>query len=113
MLLVEDDVEVRETLGEALELAGYEVTPAASAESAIWLLSLKRFDGLLTDFQLQDRDGAWLVEEARRKGLLHNIPTVMLTAHPVPRVPEDVELFRKPVGMAQLIERLAVLIGAE
>ena len=67
LLLVEDDPLLRMTLAEALTEAGFTVTEAADAESALGLVASRDdFDLLLTDINLPGADGFALASAARR-----------------------------------------------
>ncbi|WP_394781479.1 response regulator, partial [Undibacterium sp.] len=62
ILLVEDNEDLRTTACELLSLLGYEVESAASAEDALELLALQKFDILLTDIKLPGLSGPQLAE---------------------------------------------------
>ncbi len=68
ILLVEDEDEVREMAAEALEIEGYAVTKAASAEEAlsIWESDGDSFHLLLTDVMMPGLSGGELAERVRR-----------------------------------------------
>ncbi len=68
ILLVEDEDEVREMAAEALEIEGYAVTKAASAEEAltIWESEGESFHLLLTDVIMPGLSGGELAERVRR-----------------------------------------------
>jgi len=59
ILLVEDDDSLRDMISEALEMLGYQVLAASSAEEAIAIVddSSERIDLLLTDVILPKMDG--------------------------------------------------------
>lgn len=71
ILLVEDDRELRRTLGEALRVEGYEVTLSASLADARAVLATSRADPqrrpqvILLDLNLPDGDGAVLLDDLR------------------------------------------------
>lgn len=67
LLLVEDRVDVREGLRDALTLLGYQVFTAASAEEALALTLDPAPDLMLTDFMLPGRDGADLALELQER----------------------------------------------
>ncbi|NML30098.1 response regulator [Paraburkholderia antibiotica] len=66
ILLVEDDAESREALGELLGALGLACTTAGSAEEALPLAAARRYDVLLTDFTLPGMSGADLARAVRR-----------------------------------------------
>ena len=65
ILLVEDDADIRKMAKKILMDNGYEVTPAADAESAMEAFDQEegRFDLIFTDVVLPGKDGVWLVEQ--------------------------------------------------
>ncbi|MCW8086287.1 PAS domain S-box protein [Sabulicella glaciei] len=77
ILLVDDDLIVREVTAEQLLEDGYEVVSAASGAAALEMLGEVAPDLLLTDLSMPEMDGATLIREARarRPGL----PALLLT----------------------------------
>jgi DNA-binding NtrC family response regulator len=65
LLLAEDDRIVRITVGDALEEAGYAVTPCADGTAAIQALEREPFDLVLTDVRLPGVDGIAIFRRAR------------------------------------------------
>jgi len=57
ILIVDDDGLIREALGQALILAGFEVTTAEEREEAEALLATQSYDLVLTDLRLGDLSG--------------------------------------------------------
>lgn len=79
LLLVDDDRELRQTLGEQLrDDAGFTLLEAGSAAEAMDLCRRHHFDLGILDVGLPDRDGRDLCQELRRSG--YNFPVIMLTA---------------------------------
>ncbi|MCX7672555.1 MAG: sigma-54 dependent transcriptional regulator [Thiobacillaceae bacterium] len=80
ILVVEDDLDLREALAETLALNGYAVTQAADAQQALAALAHAPLPGLvLTDVQMPGTDGHALLSllKARRPEL----PVVLMTAY--------------------------------
>lgn len=65
VLVVEDDTTFRSTLARDLGLRGHTVAVAGSVDEAVTALSKDRFEVLLTDLRLGDRDGIDLLKRAR------------------------------------------------
>jgi two-component system response regulator CpxR len=66
VLLVEDDNDLRDSLAEVLELEGYELNTAASAEEAIELLEGGAvFDLIISDHYMRNRSGIDLLRFVR------------------------------------------------
>lgn len=79
LLVVDDDVDLRHTLGEQLrEDAGFTLAEAGSAADALGLCRRHHFDLAILDVGLPDMDGRDLCQELRRAG--YNFPVIMLTA---------------------------------
>jgi CheY-like chemotaxis protein len=67
ILFVEDHDESRTVISKILAGCGRRVTPAASIEEALRLLTIRRFDVLVSDISLPDGSGFELVAEAKKK----------------------------------------------
>lgn len=66
ILLVDDDDELRSTLAHQLRESGFEVTPAADADTALELLRKEPRDVLLTDLRMAGTDGIDLIASAAK-----------------------------------------------
>lgn len=67
LLLVEDEVHLREAIAEQLTDHGYRVRQAATGEEALAYLSDFAFDILVTDLRLPGIDGSAVVDAARER----------------------------------------------
>ena len=63
-----------------MEYHGALVMCVPGPQPALELLSRMRPDVLLSDMQMPDWDGAWLVAEAHNRGLLRTVGTLVVTA---------------------------------
>ena len=79
VLVVEDDAALREALTDTLEMNGYAVRVAASAEEALRLLDEAVPGLLLSDVQLPGQDGHALLR--RVKTAQPQLPVVLMTAY--------------------------------
>lgn len=79
LLIVEDDVALKDLVVEHLESAGYTVDAVGRADEALVALRLSQYDLLLLDLSLPDGSGEHLLSEARMltKG---ELPVVIFTA---------------------------------
>jgi PAS domain S-box-containing protein len=77
VLVVDDDVAVREMLAESLSWLGYVVSGASSAAEALELMAASPPDILVTDFLMPKMHGAEMVRRARLQGL--NMPVIFAT----------------------------------
>jgi CheY-like chemotaxis protein len=112
LLIVEDDADIRETLGEALELAGYTVTLAENGADA--LERLRRDDTplpavILLDLMMPVMDGFAFRSEQRRDPRLAEIPVIVITAgtHADATAISADFVMRKPIAMPKLLDVIA------
>jgi len=64
------------------------------------------FDMILTDYALPNRNGAWLLQQARAEGLLEATPVLVVTAHPNPPDIDGYEVICKPFDLDDLVSRV-------
>jgi CheY-like chemotaxis protein len=106
VVAVEDDPDGLALLQLVMEHDGALVVPASDASSALDTLRRVRPTILVTDLSMPSHDGIWLVTEARRSGLLTDVPAVLLTAFTM--TPQEVReagfdaYLQKPVDPAAL-----------
>src|SRR4029079_17658088 len=65
ILVVDDDMLVRNFLEEALKRGRYEVTVAESGKKALKLLEENAFDKIITDMRLPDHSGMEILQKAK------------------------------------------------
>ncbi len=80
ILIIEDNLEVRENLAEILELSGYEVEQAADGKEGVNLAKNSNPDLILCDIMLPVLDGFGILQIVSRDSKLKNIPFIFLTA---------------------------------
>jgi CheY-like chemotaxis protein len=68
VLVVDDSSMIREVLTRMLEWHGATVTAVGSAEHALDLLEQLRPDVLLSDLEMPEKDGYWLISRIRALG---------------------------------------------
>jgi DNA-binding response OmpR family regulator len=78
VMVVDDDVTVREVVVTYLRAAGYDVAEAADGESALDMLRDEPADLLVLDLMLPGIDGLEVCGRVRAKG--DDVPVIMLTA---------------------------------
>lgn len=114
IVIVEDDIDVRETLAEVLSEEGYQATAFSGGQAALQhLAQLQAMPGLiLLDLMMPTMDGWEFRREQRRLGSLIDVPTVILSADGnIDRNMESLEAngyLRKPIHiktLLQLVER--------
>lgn len=79
ILVVDDEADLCDILKFNLEVAGYEVETAQSAEDAL-LLPLSRFDLILLDVMMGEVDGFSMARMLKRHPSTADIPIIFLTA---------------------------------
>lgn len=80
ILIVDDELGIREVLQETLEDEGYTVALAENAEAARRLRNQNRPSMVLLDIWMPDSDGITLLKEWATNGQL-NMPVVMMSGH--------------------------------
>ena len=78
LLLVEDDIELVQSLGKSLEQAGYAVDHTASGVEAEYLGKENLYDVIVLDLGLPDRSGIEVLQHWRQQG--NPVPVLVLTA---------------------------------
>ena len=79
VLVVEDDVSLREALSDTLQLAGYSVASAADGATALEALDKEKFDVVVSDVQMGPMDGSALLRNIKK---LHpQLPVILMTAY--------------------------------
>ncbi len=78
VLIVEDDKKIGSFLVRGLSEAGYTTDLLSTAEEALGAAALTRFDALVLDLNLPGKDGIWLIERLRERGV--NVPILILSA---------------------------------
>lgn len=109
ILVVDDEVGIRELLSEILTDEGYDVHLAENAEAARAFRAQRRPDLVLLDIWMPDTDGVTLLKEWGAGGQL-TMPVVMMSGHGT--IDTAVEATRlgaadfleKPVALAKLID---------
>ncbi|HEY2515296.1 MAG TPA: response regulator [Polyangiaceae bacterium] len=79
LLVVDDDPEIRDLLGQYLERAGFEITAAANGAQMRQALAAGRVDLVILDLMLPGEDGLAFCRELRASAF-ERLPILMLTA---------------------------------
>jgi DNA-binding NtrC family response regulator len=79
ILIIDDEVEIRESLQTLLEFEGYEVEAAGTGEEGLSKLGERSFDLVLLDLALPGRSGIEILPEIR--SLYSQISVIMITAY--------------------------------
>jgi CheY-like chemotaxis protein len=107
VMIVEDDVAIRETLRELLEEAGYAVVPACNGREALEHLSHRVPRLILLDLMMPVMDGWQFRDAQQRDPTLANIPVVVISAdHGLERSAARLDVdgyLAKPFGLDALL----------
>ena len=117
ILVVDDEIGIRELLSEILRDEGYHVTLAESAEQARIWRNKSRPDLVLLDIWMPDTDGVTLLKEWASNGLL-TMPVIVMSGHGT--IATAVEATRigafgyleKPVPLQMLLNTVAQALRA-
>lgn len=80
ILVVEDDVAIRDMLCFSLKQMGYGCIAASDGEQGLECLKIQQPDLILLDWMLPGIDGIEFIRRLRANEFLANIPVIMLTA---------------------------------
>ncbi len=78
IMVVDDDLDLRESIAEVLGGAGFAVTTAADGETALGLLGQQKFDLVLLDLVMPGLSGMEVLRRLREQ--LPRLPVIMLSA---------------------------------
>ncbi|BCE00814.1 phosphate regulon transcriptional regulator PhoB [Marinicellulosiphila megalodicopiae] len=116
ILIVDDEVAIREMIASALEMAGYNTLEAGDASTAHGLIIDKQPDLILLDWMMPNISGIELARRLKRDDLTKNIPIIMLTA----KADEDNKILgleagaddyiTKPFSPRELVARLKAVL---
>lgn len=105
ILIVEDDVAIRETLELVLkEETAYQALLAPDAETALTLLPIAAPDLFLLDYRLPGMNGIGLIDRIREIKAFEHTPIILMSAgHFWTREPRDVRYLAKPFELDQFL----------
>ena len=114
LLVVDDELFLREAVAASLRFLGFEVTAAENGTEALRLARNRPFDLLILDVMLPDVDGFEIVRRLRRDG--NRVPVIFLTA----RDTQDDKVtgltiggddyMTKPFGLEELAARVRTVL---
>ena len=112
ILIVDDEVGIRELLSEILEDEGYKVATAENASEARAYRQRQQPALVLLDIWMPDTDGVTLLREWAGSGLL-TMPVVMMSGHGTIETAVDAtkigafDFLEKPIGLSKLLATIA------
>jgi CheY-like chemotaxis protein len=116
ILVVEDDLIVRETISDALLDAGYAVAKASDGAAALEQLRVHPPDAVLLDLLMPVMDGWMFLDAVHQDDALGHIPIGVLSAVPTLReqaMTQGVQVaVGKPFALDELLEQVECLLDA-
>jgi DNA-binding NtrC family response regulator len=88
ILVVDDEAIVRDSIGDWLRTAGYEVYEAETGEEALMLIEKTDFSFLILDVRLPGKSGIQVLKEVR--AAKPEIKTIIITAFPSEGLADEV-----------------------
>jgi DNA-binding SARP family transcriptional activator len=116
VLIVEDEPVTRALLEGFLSMAGYDITAVSDGADALFQLSGRDFDLILSDIAMPTLDGLALAEVVARKGL--HTPVIFVTGQPGDELEIKgleigaVDFIRKPIQKDVLLLRVRKALRA-
>ncbi len=77
VLVVDDEISMRDYATEALKYGGYEVVAVEAGKAAILALREQAFDLVVTDFNMPNGSGGDLITQMHQEGFM--VPVIMMT----------------------------------
>ena len=117
ILVVDDEMDIIQTVSMFLELEGYEVATAMDGEDALNMVHLLSPDLVVLDMMLPVMNGDELVSIVKNDEKLKNIPVILITAFAQKRNEEimsnaGVDFYmKKPFELDQLNNKIKELLG--
>ena len=115
VLVVDDESEVRASLGEFLEGNGYSVCEAADGEEALAMTFTEKPDLILLDLRLPKVDGYQVCQTLKGNPITSGIPIIMITAlNATPQKVKGIEIgaddyVEKPFDLDELVARMKMV----
>ena len=109
VLLVEDDLDVRDTLQDLLEEEGFDVIPAANGKQAIDFLTLDRSgraDLVILDLMMPMVSGWEVLERMTEDERLAGVPVIVLSAVTTHKPPRAQRFVHKPFSLETLVQAI-------
>ena len=115
VLIVDDEIAIRETLEQILGYEGYAVRKAATGAEALAELERRAPDAMLLDIKMPGMDGFEVLERLQAAG--HDLPVIVISGHGnIETAVEAVkagayDFLEKPLDRSRLLVTLAQLPG--
>lgn len=105
VLLVEDDPDIRESLGEFLTDQGYEVETAQNGQEGLRQLEKHKPGLVLLDLMMPVMNGWQFLEKKKTEPEISKVPVLVISAVPgAPYVPGALATLKKPIDLHRLMD---------
>ncbi|KPF69590.1 XRE family transcriptional regulator [beta proteobacterium AAP99] len=117
ILVVDDEVGIRELLSEILNDEGHEVVSAENAQSARSARATQHFDAILLDIWMPDTDGVTLLKEWAGQNALAATPVIMMSGHGTIDTAVEatrigaIDFLEKPITLTKLLKAVSVALN--
>ena len=112
VLVVEDEAELRDMLGDALRYSGYSVVTARDGEDALELLpAIESCCVIVLDLVMPRMDGWALLEKLHAAPAYSRIPVIVHTSSPEAAPRTATKIFQKPVELDRLLSAIREVCG--
>ncbi len=115
VLIIEDDLNLREGLELLFKIEGYETLGVSNGRTALNLIRNRQPDVVLTNFQMPGADGLEVLRAIRTDGEIASTPIVFLTANHRPSIREQAvrdgadAFLTKPFNLEELVSTVEEL----
>ena len=96
ILIIEDEVLIKESLAKMLEMRGAQVVTCSSGIEGIQYIKNEKFDRIICDLMLQDVTGFDVIEDTR-KSMKEEPKFIIMTAYSSPLVMEKAKRYGYPI----------------
>lgn len=118
ILVIEDNLMIRDNAMELLELAGYQVMTAPGGQEGIQLARAQEFDAFLCDVMMPGVSGHDVFETLNRENLIGNKPFIFISASVERQAVAEAlgkgvtAYIRKPFEEGELLNTLQAHLGS-
>ena len=98
ILIVDDDIKIREVVSEYAKASGYECDQASNGKDAIDMVAANNYDCVILDIMMPELDG---FSACKKIKAIKNVPVIMLSA----RTEEDDKLFSFDLGVDDYVTK--------
>lgn len=98
ILIVDDEVKIREVVNEYAKVSGYECDQASNGKDAIEMVKNNDYDCIILDIMMPELDG---FSACKKIKAIKNVPVIMLSA----RQEEDDKLFSFDIGVDDYVTK--------